>query len=85
MATMNAAERSALAAEILNNPLWEEMKDTLPKQYYLHFANAVGDTVTRERISLAHDIFADVIGYIESSYAMGADVEFPDEILETDK
>lgn len=77
---MNMAERSAYAAEILNNPVWEEVKTNLPIQYYNAFSDAVGDRVSRDRISLAHDIFKDVLSYVEQAFTMGAQLELPDEL-----
>lgn len=77
---MNKAERSAHAAEILNNPVWEEMKQALPQTYYNAFKDAIGDISSRERISLAHDIFNDVAAYIEASFVMGAELELPEEL-----
>lgn len=77
---MNTAERSAHAAEIMNNPVWEEVRTNLPIQYYNAFSDAVGDRISRDRISLAHDIFKDVIDYIETAFKMGAQLELPEEL-----
>jgi hypothetical protein len=77
---MNSAERSAYAAEILNNPVWQEIREKLPQTYYNEFSAATGDLNTRSRISLAHDIFNDVVDWIETSFKMGAQLELPDEV-----
>lgn len=69
------------AREIVTNPLWELMKAELPAYYYRHFRVLAG--ADRERVAMAHDIFDDMIKYIELQMGMGEILEFPTDESET--
>jgi hypothetical protein len=73
---MDHKRRAELAQMMISNPLWEIMKDELKIHYYNHFRLALNIT-DRERIATAHDIFDDVINYMESQAQMGEMINFP--------
>jgi hypothetical protein len=74
---MNQKERAMYAKQIVENPLWELMKTEIPRYYYDHFRENA-DPVARERVATAHDIFGDVMRYVEGQAAMGEILEFPE-------
>lgn len=73
---MDHKRRAELAHMIISNPLWDEMKKDLPQHYYSHFRLALNEA-DRARIAMAHDIFDDVLNYIETQAQMGQKIEFP--------
>jgi len=73
---MDHKRRTDLAQMIIQNPLWETMKDDLKQHYYSHFRLAI-NAADRERIAMAHDIFDDAVNYIESQAQMGEKIDFP--------
>ena len=75
---MKQDDRSEFAAAITSNPLWALMKEELPRYYYENF-RATTDEKQRERLALAHDMFDDVMQYIEAQAAMGAVIDFPED------
>ena len=70
---MNDKDRELYAAQIINNPLWVEICDELPRKWYMQF-RATTDREMRDRLALAHDIWDEVRSEIEQTAAMGVEV-----------
>ena len=70
---MDPKLKSMYANEILTNPLWPELFESLSLYYYTQF-RVNTDPTTRDRIALAHDLLDDFQTQLEATVMEGSAV-----------